>query len=181
MGGELINRSDGGRASRLHSAEAELLRETQELQIQILTITSTIVSVIGVITPLLLVVSSRGGCVLIIDGFQIKRRNTHVSRTVTVLLPDLHDTFPGRHGAGGRNPQEAGETHSSKASNFFFFFIHLPLALVSLQLRQNRCRAETRRQFTGARSPAPLLSQSAVGRETGGSKTHKASHFQGRC
>lgn len=80
---------------------------------------------------LLLVVSSQGGCGLIIDGFQIKSMNPLAGRTVTVLLPDLHDTFPGRHGAGGRNPQEAGETHSPTASNPLFF-IHLPAALVSL-------------------------------------------------
>lgn len=92
---------------------------------------------------------------VIIDGFQNKSMNPHIGRTVTMPLADLHDTFPSRPRAGGRNPQEAGETHSSKASNFLYS--SPSCSRLPLQLRQSRRRPETRRQFTGARSPAPSV------------------------
>lgn len=75
---------------------------------------------------LLLVVSSQGGCGLIIDGFQIKSMNPHVGRTVTVLLPDLHDTFPGRHGAVTLGRPE--KLTPLRPATLTFLFISPPLS-----------------------------------------------------
>lgn len=76
-----------------------------------------------------------------------------------IMFFPLQDTSPARspvrtlhsHRDGDRNPHETEETRSFKASNFLFF---------PLQLRQNRCKAETRRQFTGAHSPLAVLTES---------------------